>query len=105
MKKTAFHDDLICHYKLPGLFFLQKIASLSKENVTAVPPCINADGPTTYLNTKAVRKALHIPDNLPQWTICSDHIQYHPQYDNMRNQYLNVLTQKVRFMTIVVNTI
>ena len=68
---------------------------MSKENVTLVPPCINADGATTYLNTAAVRKALHIPDDLPKWTICSGQVAYQQQYSNMRNQYLNILTQKV----------
>ena len=77
------------------LLIFQKIASMSKENVTVVPPCINADGATTYLNTVAVRKALHIPDDLPKWTICSDQVTYQQQYSNMRNQYLNILTQKV----------
>ena len=78
-----------------SILVFQKIDSMSKENVTVVPPCINADGATTYLNTVAVRKALHIPNDLPKWTICSDQVAYHQQYSNMKNQYLNILTQKV----------
>ena len=81
--------------RVTSVLIFQKIASMSKENVTVVPPCINADGATTYLNTVAVRKALHIPDDLPKWTICSDQVTYQQQYSNMRNQYLNILTEKV----------
>jgi cathepsin A (carboxypeptidase C) len=73
-----------------GRFNLQKILA-SKLNVSLVPPCINATAIGNYLNQQSVRKALHIPDSLPPWQICSV-IDYHPQYNSMKNQYNNILS-------------
>jgi cathepsin A (carboxypeptidase C) len=33
-------------------------------------PCLNDTDVNAYMNNKDVRKALHIPDNLPEWDIC-----------------------------------
>ena len=49
---------------------LQKLLSLPKERLAVTPPCIDATGATVYMNRKDVRKALHIPDDLPEWAIC-----------------------------------
>lgn len=38
------------------------------------PPCTNSQAMTTYLNSAAVKKALHIPDSLPEWAVCSDEV-------------------------------
>uniref|UniRef100_A0A8D1U2S2 Carboxypeptidase n=1 Tax=Sus scrofa TaxID=9823 RepID=A0A8D1U2S2_PIG len=34
------------------------------------PPCTNTTAASTYLNNPYVRKALHIPEQLPQWDMC-----------------------------------
>lgn len=34
------------------------------------PPCTNTTAPSTYLNNPFVRKALHIPEQLPHWDLC-----------------------------------
>lgn len=63
----------------------------SNTSLAVVPPCVNVTGITNYLNTRAVRRALHIPDDLPTWSICSA-IDYKKQYTSMRNQYVNLLS-------------
>ena len=45
----------------------------------------------TYLNLPDVRTALHIKSDLPRWDICSDHLRYNQTYENMKQQYLDVL--------------
>jgi hypothetical protein len=37
------------------------------ENVVS---CVNDTKTTLYMNMPEVRKALHIPDHLPDWQIC-----------------------------------
>lgn len=34
------------------------------------PPCTNTTAASTYLNNPYVRKALHIPEQLPHWDMC-----------------------------------
>lgn len=34
------------------------------------PPCTNTTATSTYLNNPLVRKALHIPEQLPSWAMC-----------------------------------
>ena len=34
------------------------------------PPCTNTTATSTYLNNPLVRKALHIPEQLPPWDMC-----------------------------------
>ncbi|ELT87339.1 hypothetical protein CAPTEDRAFT_189139 [Capitella teleta] len=75
-------------------FYIQHMLTQSKgSNLKIVPPCVNVLGSTLYLNTPAVRKALHIPDRVKKWEICSA-IDYHRQYTTMRKQYLKVLATK-----------
>uniref|UniRef100_A0A915M7F6 Carboxypeptidase n=1 Tax=Meloidogyne javanica TaxID=6303 RepID=A0A915M7F6_MELJA len=47
-------------------------------------PCLNDTALTTYMNLPEVRKAIHIPDNLGHWDICSDDIteKYQKQIDD-----------------------
>ena len=42
----------------------------SGEKVRLDPPCTNATAPSNYLNDPQVRKALHIPEQLPRWDLC-----------------------------------
>ncbi|XP_038067409.1 lysosomal protective protein-like [Patiria miniata] len=61
--------------------------SFVSENVI---PCINTTAETNYLNRPDVRMALHIPDVVPKWTVCSQ-IPYQPQYNSMHNQFIALL--------------
>ncbi|XP_023672803.2 lysosomal protective protein [Paramormyrops kingsleyae] len=65
-----------------------------------VPPCINSTAQTNWLNRGDVRKALHIPDILPAWDICSDVVggHYHTKYETMRDIYLKLLGLGLRVL-------
>ncbi|KAJ8272072.1 hypothetical protein COCON_G00109310 [Conger conger] len=64
-----------------------------EKRLTGVPPCINSTAQMNWLNRGDVRKALHIPDTLPPWDICSDDVgrQYQRNYSTMRDVYLKLL--------------
>lgn len=63
-----------------------------------VPPCINSTAQKNWLNRGDVRKALHIPDILPPWDICSDEVggQYTVLYSTMKDVYLKLLSLGLR---------
>ncbi|KAM3877493.1 lysosomal protective protein [Diretmus argenteus] len=63
-----------------------------------VPPCINSTAQINWLNRGDVRKALHIPDTLPPWDICSDVVggEYATLYSTMKEVYLKLLSLGVR---------
>lgn len=42
----------------------------SGERVRMDPPCTNTTAASTYLNNPYVRRALHIPEQLPRWDMC-----------------------------------
>lgn len=42
----------------------------SGEKVHLDPPCTNTTAASNYLNDPQVRKALHIPEQLPRWDMC-----------------------------------
>uniref|UniRef100_A0A8C1G8K7 Si:ch211-122f10.4 n=1 Tax=Cyprinus carpio TaxID=7962 RepID=A0A8C1G8K7_CYPCA len=67
-------------------------------NVQAVPPCINSTAQMNWLNRGDVRKALHIPDVLPPWDICSDVVgrQYHTIYETVKDVYEKLLALGLR---------
>lgn len=64
----------------------------------SVPPCINSSAQTNWLNRGDVRKALHIPDTLPLWDICSDIVgyRYTMLYETMKEVYLKLLSLGLR---------
>ncbi|XP_070574652.1 lysosomal protective protein-like [Ptychodera flava] len=66
-----------------------------KNGLKSVPPCLNASAATSYLNIPDVRKALHIPENLPSWEMCSDEVgnNYQIIYRSMYDQFKTLLTQ------------
>ena len=45
-------------------------AAERNEDVELSPPCVNGVGITTYMNRADVKTALHIADNLPEWSLC-----------------------------------
>ncbi|KAI2662412.1 Lysosomal protective protein [Labeo rohita] len=63
-----------------------------------VPPCINSTAQMNWLNRGDVRKALHIPDVLPRWDICSDAVgnQYHTIYETVKDVYQKLLALGLR---------
>uniref|UniRef100_A0A671MA78 Carboxypeptidase n=1 Tax=Sinocyclocheilus anshuiensis TaxID=1608454 RepID=A0A671MA78_9TELE len=67
-------------------------------NVQGVPPCINSTAQMNWLNRGDVRKALHIPDVLPPWDICSDAVgrQYHTIYETVKDVYEKLLALGLR---------
>ncbi|KAF6087728.1 cathepsin A [Phyllostomus discolor] len=65
------------------------------------PPCTNTTAASTYLNNPLVRKALHIPEQLPSWDMCNFlvNLQYRRLYQSMHPQYLKLLApQKYRIL-------
>ncbi|KAL8592855.1 hypothetical protein ACOMHN_050683 [Nucella lapillus] len=67
------------------------------DRVSLTPPCIDAAGAITYMNSKDVRKALHIPAHLPEWQPCSVFV-YHKVYHEMSAQYKKVLGKGKRVL-------
>ncbi|XP_053145457.1 lysosomal protective protein-like isoform X2 [Hemicordylus capensis] len=64
-------------------------------------PCFNTTAPTTFLNDRRVRQALHIAEDAPEWRVCSSAVnrEYKRIYSTMRDQYLKLLsTQKYRIL-------
>lgn len=48
----------------------QALLLRSGDRVRMDPPCTNTTAASTYLNNPYVRKALHIPEQLPRWDMC-----------------------------------
>ncbi|XP_044520039.1 lysosomal protective protein isoform X1 [Gracilinanus agilis] len=71
------------------------------ERVRLDPPCTNTTAPSTYLNNPYVRKALHIPEQVPRWDMCNFVVNsnYMRLYQTMNDQYLKLLSaQKYRIL-------
>lgn len=64
------------------------------QSLKEVPPCIDSRAQTTWLNRGDVRKALHIPDTLPPWDLCSDIVggNYTNLYSTVKDVYLKLLS-------------
>ncbi|KAJ1076982.1 hypothetical protein K5549_019051, partial [Capra hircus] len=65
------------------------------------PPRCCTTAASNYLNDPQVRKALHIPEQLPRWDMCNFlvNIQYRRLYQSMCSQYLKLLSaQKYRIL-------
>ncbi|XP_035389366.1 lysosomal protective protein [Electrophorus electricus] len=77
-----------------------KISNLTENHpiVGVVPPCINSTAQMNWLNRGDVRKALHIPDILPPWDICSDVVGSHYQilYSTVKIVYEKLLALGLR---------
>ncbi|XP_054626679.1 cathepsin A-like [Dunckerocampus dactyliophorus] len=69
--------------------------SISLEEV---PPCINSTAQANWLNRGDVKKALHIPDTLPSWDLCSDAVgqNYTNLYPSVKEVYLKLLSWGLR---------
>uniref|UniRef100_A0A4W3JTE1 Carboxypeptidase n=1 Tax=Callorhinchus milii TaxID=7868 RepID=A0A4W3JTE1_CALMI len=58
-------------------------------------PCTNSTPSSTFLNDWAIRRALHVPNVVQNWEICSSavNLQYTRLYADMKDQYLKLLNQ------------
>jgi len=64
-----------------------------------VPPCINADIATAWMNTDAVRKAFNaIPVSQQEWAICSDQISYTSTYNSVIFIHQQLLAKGYRIL-------
>ncbi|KAK3581008.1 hypothetical protein CHS0354_013902 [Potamilus streckersoni] len=74
---------------------LKELMKVTKVGVT--PPCLNYDNIIKYMNSSEVRRALHIPDSVQAWDVCSGdvHNTYQTLYHNVTDQYLRILNAKV----------
>uniref|UniRef100_A0A8C9TR07 Carboxypeptidase n=1 Tax=Scleropages formosus TaxID=113540 RepID=A0A8C9TR07_SCLFO len=72
----------------------------SQLSLNEVPLCINSTAQMNWLNRGDVRKALHVPDILPAWDICSDVVahQYQTTYKTMKDVYLKLLSLGLRVL-------
>ncbi|XP_063045400.1 cathepsin A-like [Engraulis encrasicolus] len=70
----------------------------SSPTLGEIPPCINSTAQKNWLNRADVRKALHIPDTLPAWDLCSDVVgeQYVTLYQTVRPVYEKLLSLGLR---------
>ncbi|XP_067906064.1 lysosomal protective protein-like [Heterodontus francisci] len=62
------------------------------------PPCINETVLWTWLNRADVRTALHIPESVQTWELCSQVVSenYHRLYSSMRRIYQKLLKKNLR---------
>uniref|UniRef100_A0A3P8T3L2 Carboxypeptidase n=1 Tax=Amphiprion percula TaxID=161767 RepID=A0A3P8T3L2_AMPPE len=76
----------------------EKLKLSGRVSLKEVPPCINSTAQMNWLNRGDVRKALHIPDILPPWDICSDVVgeQYTTLYSTVKDVYLKLLSLGLR---------
>ncbi|EPY78752.1 lysosomal protective protein [Camelus ferus] len=103
-----YEKDTVVVQDLGNIFTLLPLKQMwhqtllrSERTVRLDPPCTNTTAASTYLNDPYVRKALHIPEQLPQWDMCNFlvNIQYRRLYNSMSSQYLKLFTsQKYRIL-------
>uniref|UniRef100_A0A2K6R704 Carboxypeptidase n=1 Tax=Rhinopithecus roxellana TaxID=61622 RepID=A0A2K6R704_RHIRO len=76
----------------------------SGDKVRMDTPCTNTTATSTYLNNPYVRKALHIPEQLPQWDMCNFlvNLQYRRLYRSMNSQYLKLLSSQ-KYQILIYN--
>ncbi|KAF6284233.1 cathepsin A [Rhinolophus ferrumequinum] len=101
-KDTVMVQDLGNIFtRLPVKWMRHQALLRSGVRVQLDPPCTNTTAPSAYLNNPFVRKALHIPEQLPRWDMCNFlvNIQYRRLYQSMYSPYLKLLaTQKYRIL-------
>ncbi|XP_057359013.1 lysosomal protective protein isoform X3 [Manis pentadactyla] len=98
---VSFQDLGNLFTRLPLKRTWHQVLLRSGTTVRMDPPCTNTTAASTYLNNPFVRKALHIPKQLPHWDMCNFlvNIHYRRLYESMNSQYLKLLTaQKYRIL-------
>ncbi|XP_077459560.1 lysosomal protective protein [Stigmatopora argus] len=68
------------------------------------PACTNSTPATHFLNDPYVRRALHISDAAPRWSICSSevYLNYGRLYPDVKKQYLKLLSA-LKYRVLVYN--
>lgn len=66
----SFQDLGSLFTRLPLKRTWHQVLLRSGTTVRMDPPCTNTTAASTYLNNPFVRKALHIPEQLPHWDMC-----------------------------------
>uniref|UniRef100_A0AAA9TKK5 Carboxypeptidase n=1 Tax=Bos taurus TaxID=9913 RepID=A0AAA9TKK5_BOVIN len=96
-KDTVVVQDLGNIFTLPLKRVWHQTLLRSGEKVHLDPPCTNTTAASNYLNDPHVRKALHIPEQLPRWDLCNFlvNIQYRRLYQSMCSQYLKLLSAQM----------
>ncbi|KAF2364905.1 Peptidase S10 serine carboxypeptidase [Trinorchestia longiramus] len=74
------------------------LAASARGALKLDPPCTSSKALSDYLNSGAVRSALHIPSTVQQWQVCNDEVnaKFQRQYTNMSEQYKKLHAAGVR---------
>lgn len=80
--------DLFQHNK----YYMNKHQQTVNNKLSVSPPCVKVHGMKTYLNRDDVKAALHIKEGLAAWDICSNQLNYHRQYTDMKAFYTELLS-------------
>lgn len=106
LQTGAFGRRSSNQYQLTRRFFLDNLISRLKEGIDTITfresdsdkeksnsPCIDDSHVQRYLNQRVVREALHIPNQVKAWEMCSEEIfkTYRRQYFSMRSQILELV--------------
>ena len=78
--------------------FQASAAVSSKGPGGGSPPCLSQAYISAYLNTPAVRKALHIAEQAWDWAPCRGVIGYHREYDSMKSQVKHIVDSGIRVL-------
>jgi hypothetical protein len=56
------------------------------------PPCTDSNAMESYLNTKKVKDAIHVRDDI-KWVLCADDLNYVTVVDDVSEYILHALNQ------------
>ncbi|XP_041047736.1 cathepsin A-like [Carcharodon carcharias] len=81
-------------------FYQFEVVENTEDSSNLDPPCINGTAQRTWLNRADVRKALHIPENVQSWELCSEVVgeNYQRIYSTMQDFYLQLLSKGLRVL-------
>nr|XP_045616427.1 lysosomal protective protein-like [Procambarus clarkii] len=87
-RSTSYYPCII----YPYFFCIFRLSTFTLD-----PPCTNGTNLLMYMNNPEVRKAIHIPESVQKFELCSDEVNanYKREYDTMKPQY-EYLTTRVR---------
>ncbi|XP_066949680.1 lysosomal protective protein-like [Macrobrachium rosenbergii] len=92
-RSQSFLTRYMADLKGLGMSQYFDVNSVNIPGVT--PPCVDYDYVIDYINSPEFMEATHVQHGLPAWDVCSDYVDYHPNYDSMEEQY-KYLTPRVR---------
>ena len=97
-RSTEYYRDL--QNLLHNHKYAEKFISMQRQTpqTRGDPPCVDSHTTRTFLNNPEVRKALHIPEHVSDWEVCSDlvGILYQRDYDSMKSQHLYLQKYGIR---------